>query len=239
VDESEPGRWLELADGLIDGLNPATGLYEEFAGFFELEPLLIRDISVRPITADLLLGRERVRGAQVVKQADVLMLHHLLPDEVAAGSLAANLDFYEPRTAHGSSLSPAIHAALFARAGRTDDALLALRIASRIDLDDLTQTGAGGVHLGAMGGVWQALAYGFAGLRPRGDALVVDPVLPDAWPGFEIRVRFRGVPLELRVEPDAIIARAPQPVAVLVDGRRTTCEVGLTRFERSNRRGAP
>ncbi len=57
-------------------------------------------------------------GAQVVKQADVLMLHHLVPEEVAPGSLAANLAFYEPRTAHGSSLSPGVHAALFARAGR-------------------------------------------------------------------------------------------------------------------------
>ena len=46
------------------------------------------------------------------------MLHHLVPDEVAPGSLEPNLAFYEPRTAHGSSLSPAIHAALFARANR-------------------------------------------------------------------------------------------------------------------------
>ena len=45
-------------------------------------------------------------GSQLIKQADVLMLHHLVPDEVVPGSLAANLDFYEPRTAHGSSLSP-------------------------------------------------------------------------------------------------------------------------------------
>ena len=59
------------------------------------------------------------------------MLHHLLPDEVAPGSLVPNLDFYEPRTAHGSSLSPAIHAALLARAGRYRPALEALRIAAR------------------------------------------------------------------------------------------------------------
>lgn len=43
----------------------------------------------------------------MLKQADLLMLHHLVPDEVEPGSLAPNLRFYEPRTAHGSSLSPA------------------------------------------------------------------------------------------------------------------------------------
>ena len=115
----------------------------------------------RPVAADLLLGRERVAGAQVVKQADVLMLHHLLPGDVAAGSLGPNLDFYEPRTAHGSSLSPGIHAALLARAGRLEEAVAMLRLTARIDLDDLTRTTAGGLHLAAMGSVWQALVSGF------------------------------------------------------------------------------
>ena len=62
-------------------------------------------------------------GAQVLKQADVLMLHHLVPDEVAPGSLEPNLDFYEPRTAHGSSLSPGVHASLLRPRGRLDEAL--------------------------------------------------------------------------------------------------------------------
>ena len=78
-----------------------------------------------------------------------------------------NLDYYEPRTAHGSSLSPAIHAALFARAG--PPTRRSRRCASRrdIDLDDLTATSGGGLHLATMGSVWQALAFGFGGLRPR------------------------------------------------------------------------
>jgi trehalose/maltose hydrolase-like predicted phosphorylase len=237
VDSSERETWLDLADALVDGLDPATGLYEEFAGFFGLESVLIRDVAPRrPITADLLLGPERVRHAQIVKQADVLMLHHLLPDEVATGSLAVNLDYYEPRTAHGSSLSPGVHASLFARAGRIEDALAALKLASGIDLRDLTQTGAGGVHLGAMGGVWQALAFGFAGLRPAGDALAVAPVIPGAWSALELRVRFRGVPVKLRVEPERVVVTVPAPITLLVDARRVPCDTGETSVERVNRK---
>jgi hypothetical protein len=116
------------------------------------------------------------------------------------GSLLPNLDFYEPRTAHGSSLSPAIHASLLARAGRYRPALEALRIAARMDLDDLTGSTAGGLHLATMGGLWQALAFGFAGLRPRGDRLVVDPRLPPEWNALELGLRFRGEPFRLRIE---------------------------------------
>lgn len=144
----ERDEWLAIADSLVDGYDPASGLYEQFAGFDELEPLVIAELAPRrPIAADLLLGRARVESAQVIKQTDVLMLHHLVPDEVEPGSLGANLDFYEPRTAHASSLSPGIHAALLARAGRHEAACEALSLTARIDLDDISETTAGGLHL--------------------------------------------------------------------------------------------
>ena len=144
IGPEELQRWLDIADALVDGYDPDTGIYEQCAGFLSLEPLMIAEVAPRrPIAADYLLGIERVRQAQIVKQPDVLMLHHLVPDEVVRGTLEPNLRFYEPRTAHGSSLSPAIYAALFARARDYARALEALEIASRIDLDDLTGTSFG------------------------------------------------------------------------------------------------
>jgi trehalose/maltose hydrolase-like predicted phosphorylase len=114
-----------------------------------------------------------------------------------------------------------------------------LRIASGIDTNDVGRTGAGGVHLAAMGSVWQALAYGFAGLRPRGDALVIDPCLPAGWPAFGLRVQFRGVPLDLRLERNAVVVRAPTPVVVVVGGRRVTCGAGESRVPRTDEGGPP
>jgi trehalose/maltose hydrolase-like predicted phosphorylase len=108
---------------VVDGYDPATGRYRQFAGFDELEPMLIGELARPPVAADLLLGLERVRVAQVVKQPDVLMLHLLVPEVTAPGSLQPNLAFYSPRTAYGSSLSPAVHAALLARAGDPERAL--------------------------------------------------------------------------------------------------------------------
>jgi len=215
-DGDEAATWLRIADALVDGYDPMSGLYEQFAGFFRLEPLVIADVAPRrPIAADLLLGRERTTGAQVLKQADVLMLHQLVPDEVEPGSLLPNLDFYEPRTAHGSSLSPAIHAGLLARAGRFREALKALRIAARIDLDDLTASTASGLHLATMGGLWQALMFGFAGVRPRGDALVVDPRLPPEWAALELNLCFRGCPLRLRIDRAGVEFDAGDRLALL------------------------
>ena len=220
-DPEEAETWRALADSLVDGWDPRRDLYEQFAGYFDLEPLLMNQIGPPPLAVDMVLGSNRVTGSQLIKQADVLMLYHLLPDEVVPDSLAESLAFYEPRTAHGSSLSPAISAALLARAGEPERALELFRLAARLDMDDLTGTTAGGLHLATMGGVWQALAYGFLGLRAHDDFLSIDPSLPEEWSALELRFRFHGRRIRVRAEHDAVIVRCDGSINVRVGDRDT------------------
>ncbi len=223
--------WRALADGLVDGWSPERGLYEQFAGYFELEPLLMSQVGPPPVAADMLLGAERVAGSQLIKQADVLMLHHLVPEEVVDGSLESCLAFYGARTAHGSSLSPAIHASLLARAGKPQRAVELFRLAVRLDLDDLTGTTAEGLHLATMGGVWQALAFGFLGLRAEGGMLTINPCLPDAWLALGLKFRFGGQPIGIRAEHERVTITCQTPLLVRVADRPpASCEPGATTF---------
>jgi trehalose/maltose hydrolase-like predicted phosphorylase len=228
-DNEAPG-WVALADGLVDGWNAERGIYEQFAGYFALDPLIMSEITTPPAPVDVLLGPERVSRSQLIKQADVLMLFHLVPDEVEPGSLRPCLDFYEPRTAHGSSLSPAISAALLARAGEPERAVELFREASRLDLDDLTGTTAGGLHLATLGGVWQALAYGFLGLRVDRDVLAIDPCLPPAWSALSLRFRFRSISVEVRADHGRVAVACDHPLRVRLYGRgvRTVRPPGAT-----------
>ena len=232
---TDAARWLDLADALVDGYDPDTGIYEQFAGFFALEPLRIADIAARPVTADLLLGRERVRG-------------------VAGREAGRRADAAPPAPGRGRARLAASQPRLLRTANRTrqltvtrestprsspapaawTEAVELLRIAARIDLDDIGQTGAGGVHLAAMGTVWQAFAFGFIGARPRGDVLVLDPKLPAAWSELEQRLEFRGTSLRVRTTPDAVIVTSSAPVELEVNGQRAL-SAGETRFP--NERG--
>jgi trehalose/maltose hydrolase-like predicted phosphorylase len=218
-DATEAARWRSLAASLVDGFDERSKLYEQFAGYFDLEPLEVARFATPPVAIDMLLGHKRVSHSQLLKQADVLMLHHLVPEEVEPASLGPCLDFYEPRTAHGSSLSPAISASLLARAGRSEQALERFRIAARLDLDDVTSTSAGGLHLATMGGVWQALAFGFLGLRAKPFGLAIDPRLPAAWSALSMRMRFRGRRVGIRATHDRVELSCDGPLVVCLAGQ--------------------
>ena len=228
-DAATAATWRDLANGLVDGWRPERGIYEQFAGYFELEPLLISQFAQPPVAADAMLGAKRVARSQLIKQADVLMLHHLVPNEVVEGSLHPCLDFYGPRTAHASSLSPAIHASLLARAGEPEQALQLFRLAARLDLDDLTGSTAAGLHLATMGGVWQALAFGFLGVQ-AGDGMVsINPCLPESWRALSLTFRLAGKRLTLRAEHDRVTITCREAVRVEVaDQPPQWCQPGRT-----------
>ncbi len=220
-----PESWLEIANSIVDGYNPSTGLYEQFAGYCDLEPISIADLGKPPLAADLVLGRERLAKSQVIKQADVLMAYMLVPDELPAGTLETNLNFYLGRTAHGSSLSPGVHAGLLARAGRLDEAVEMLELACAIDVDDLTGTAGGGIHLANFGAIWQAVVTGFAGIRvsrPDDTALHLDPHIPDNWEELKIHLLWHGNPLQIRCRPSEVEVICDKPISVQIAGMPST-----------------
>ena len=204
LDRDELASWRVVADGLVDGYDPQTRLYEQFAGFFDLEDIRAVDVAQRPFAGDVVLGVERVSGSQLVKQADVIMLGHMLPELVSREVAGVNYRYYEPRTSHGSSLSPALHAAVAARVGRLDDGVAYSRMAAAIDLGNGMGNAAQGVHVATMGGLWQAAAMGFGGLWSSRSALHLDPVLPEAWRELRFPIRWHGTRVEVSVKAELL-----------------------------------
>jgi trehalose/maltose hydrolase-like predicted phosphorylase len=86
---------------------------------------------------------------------------------------------------------------------------------ARIDLDDIGGVTGGGLRLAAMGSVWRTLSLGFAGLRPVGDALAIDPVIAPGWETLEVRARFRGSRVRVRIRSGTVEASAEPPVLAL------------------------
>jgi trehalose/maltose hydrolase-like predicted phosphorylase len=177
------------------------GLIEQFEGYFGLEDVDLAAFEPRQQSMQALLGIEDVQRTQVIKQPDVLMAMHLLPDEFGDAQVAVNHAYYGPRTDHafGSSLGPAIAALVACRAGLLDEALRHLRRAASIDLRDSRGNTAEGVHGAAAGGTWQAVVLGFAGLHRGPDGWATRPRLPASWRRLRFTVTLDGEPRTFEV----------------------------------------
>jgi len=186
--------WAAIIECMWVPHDPESGLIEQFEGFFELEDIKLAEYDTRKQSMQAILGIEGANRRQVLKQADVLMLLYLLRDRYDRDTLQTNWDYYAPRTDHtyGSSLGPAIHAILASELGYPKQAYEHFVRAALVDLEDVRGNTADGIHAASAGGVWQAVVFGFGGIRLTEDGPVANPHLPPDWTRLRFRLCWRG-----------------------------------------------
>lgn len=203
LDQAEIENWDEIARALHFPEPNKDGVIEQFAGFFDLNPYFPRESARFRPPLERLFAAEQINASQLIKQADVLMLFFLFPDEFPRTLLQTNYAYYEPRTDHGSSLSPPVHAALAARLGRREESWRYLRRALWLDLENAMGNSTLGVHPACMAGAWQALVFGILDVRFGDDGPSTGPEaphhLPPGWQAIELTLVHRGRSHSLRV----------------------------------------
>ena len=122
---------------------------------------------------------DRMQRYRALKQADLVLLMTLFPDDFTLTQKANVFAYYEPITLHDSTLSYGAHAQLALRLGLWSKAETYLRKAIYLDLEDVMgNTGHEGVHMAALGAAWQAVVFGALGLWSQEGKLTLAPMLP-------------------------------------------------------------
>ncbi len=194
LSEERQAKWKDIIHKMYIPFDEERQIHIQFPGFFEMEYVPVPHYEPRTASVQAIIGHHRTIQTQVIKQADVVMLMALLGDELAAHEvLINNWNTYYPRTDHGSSLSPAIHAWVAARLGLDEVAEEMFEHAAEIDLKDNKGNVKDGIHGASSGGLWQALVMGFCGLHldEKGEP-VVEPRLPAHWKSVSFNVYYRG-----------------------------------------------
>ena len=197
------------------------GLMEQCRGFFGLRDEIIQNAWVSDPF-----------NTQTVKQADVMMLLYLLPDDWEREAVRANWDYYEPRTVHQSSLSHAAHGILAAELGLEAKADAYIRQSLGMDLYDEMGNAAHGAHMAAHGMNWSSIVRGYGGARPQADRFVVDPHLPARWKRLQFRLKWRGADFVVDIAEDRVVltndAAAKAALPVRLCGENRVVEPGQT-----------
>lgn len=188
--KEELASWEQVQSKIYLPRKEGTKLLEQFEGYFDLKEVLIEkyDKNDWPIRPEA-LKTTKTSETQIIKQADVVMLLHLLGEEFDEETMKENYSYYEKRTMHGSSLSPSIYAIMGLKVGDASKAYRYLRRAALLDLVDLQGNTREGIHAANAGGVWQTVVFGFAGLWTDDTGrLHINPKLPPEWKGLSFRI---------------------------------------------------
>lgn len=197
-------KWQDVQEKMYLPRKEGTSLLEQFEGYFELENVVIEkyDENDWPIRPEALKNR-RARETQIIKQADVVMLLHLMGEEFDEETKKLNYAYYEKRTLHGSSLSPSIYAIMGLKVGDNSKAYRYLRRAAFIDLLNLQKNTREGIHAANTGGVWQTVVFGFAGVAIGEDGILsIRPNMPKEWENLTFRIHYVDSWLEIKISAD-------------------------------------
>lgn len=202
--DEEAVKLQSIADKIYLPKMAGRNILEQFEGYFELKDCIIEkyDENDWPIRPEI-LKKLTVDKTSLIKQADVVMLMYLLENEFTAEEIKDNYHYYEKRTLHGSSLSPAIYSIVGLRTGDKGKAYRYLRRAAFIDLLNLQKNTREGVHAANAGGVWQVIVFGFAGVKTddKGE-LIIEPNMPKDWKSLNFKLWHNGKRLNINVYAD-------------------------------------
>ena len=216
LSENEISEWKKTAENMFLQPPDENKAIPQDDCFMDMDPvnmdLIPKNTDIRHFYHPLNLWR-----MQVVKQADILLLLFILGNKFSKEIKKANYDYYEPKTNHGSSLSPCIHNIIACEIGLLDEAYSFFRQTALMDLNDFKNNTKDGVHSACLGGCWMTIVNGFAGMRDYSDKLLFNPVLPDAWTSYSFKIVYKESKISVKVDESGVEYK-------LLDGKPLTIE---------------
>lgn len=205
--EKDLQKWKEFQEKMYLPVPNKDGIIPQDDSFLS-KPCLenIEKYKESQIKQSVLLdySREEVVNMQVLKQADVVMLLNLFPKLFDEETVRKNVLFYENRTIHDSSLSYCAHAQACAAIGAMDLAWEFFRKCLVVDINENPHDSTDGVHSASLGGIWNCLIFGFAGVHYEKGVLYLTPNLPKQWKTMEFYMYIEGVKVHFTVGRDNI-----------------------------------
>lgn len=200
--------------------DPRSSVVPQFDGYFSLEDASVEEVLGRKIHPHEYLGGANglASSTLVIKQADVVLGLSLCGEGLSREVKAANWEYYEPRTEHGSSLSASAYSLAAAEIRRTAEAYRYFMKAATADLNGGTKNHVGtlyigGTHPAASGGAWMAVVFGLCGIHVSGRTVSIDPRMPDPWTQVTVPLVVRGTGLLVTISREQVRVQSRSPSA--------------------------
>jgi trehalose/maltose hydrolase-like predicted phosphorylase len=235
--DEEVELWEEMSRKMFVPFH-GDGLISQFEGYEELEELDWDHYREKYGNIQRLDRILRAEGDdpdkyKLTKQADAVLLFFLFPEDELKRLLERlgydytpemvrkNVEYYDRRTSHGSTLSFIAHAGILSGID-PESSWERYMVALESDVGDVQGgTTQEGIHMGVMAGTLDLIQRGYLGTDIRNGALHFDPKPVKNLDGLSFPMQFRGTPIEVQLEGNKLAVAAQsddfgQPIKVRV-----------------------
>jgi trehalose/maltose hydrolase-like predicted phosphorylase len=233
--DEEVELWEEMSRKMFVPFH-GDGIISQFEGYEDLEELdwdhyRTQYGNIQRLDRILKAEGDDPDKYKLTKQADVVMLFFLFHEDelerlferlgydYAPKMVRKNVEYYDSRTSHGSTLSFIAHAGILAGLD-PESSWERYMVALESDVGDVQGgTTQEGIHMGVMAGTLDLIQRGYLGTDIRDGVLHFDPKPVGNLDGLSFPMRFRGTPLEVKLEGSKLTVAAQsddfgQPIKV-------------------------
>ncbi len=218
--DDEIDKWREMSRKMFVPFH-ADGIISQFEGYDDLEELDWDAYRAKHSNIQRLDRILRAEGNdpdryKLAKQADTVLLFFLFsPEEIRRlferlgydwdeNSARRNIDYYDRRTSHGSTLSYIAHSGVLAPID-AEHSWERFLVALESDVGDVQGgTTKEGIHLGVMAGTLDLVQGAYTGAEIRDGILFFAPTLTDHLDGLSFPMQVRGTPIRVTVGRDEL-----------------------------------
>ena len=220
IEDEELRVWDEMSRRMFVPFH-GDGIISQFEGYDDLEEL---DWDAYRSKYGNIQRLDRILRAEgndpnrykLAKQADTVMLFYLFSEdrlrhrferlgyEYADDTARKNIEYYDKRTSHGSTLSFVTHAAALADID-PDSSWERFLVALESDVGDVQGgTTKEGIHMGVMAGTLDLMQRSYVGNEIRDGVLHFDPKLTERIDGLSFWMQFRRTPMRVTIAGDEL-----------------------------------
>jgi kojibiose phosphorylase len=200
VTDKEVAAWFNIAQKIYFEFSKKNKLIEQFDGYFKKKSITISEWEKDFIPATpKMVPLKNIGATQFVKQADVVMLFFLFPQNFTEEQIKKNYYYYVERTLHKSSLSPSIHATVAAWIKDNIRAYVYFIYSVLSDIQDKHGNTGDGIHGASLGGTYQSIIRGFGGVVIDELGIQLKPNLPQHWKMMQFKIKYRSFILSFKI----------------------------------------
>ena len=227
VTTAEAAAWRAAADAVVIPFDEELDVTAQSEGFTRYRHWDFENTKAEEYPLLLHYPYYQLYSSQVIKQADLVFALYACGDSFDIERKRRDFEYYERITVRDSSLSAAIQAIVAAEVGHSRLAYDYFRESALVDLHDLDDNTADGLHLAALAGTVQVVVAGFGGARHYDGVLAFAPCLPEPLTRLAFRLLDRGRRIQVEIGPETTSYRllSGEPLTISHHGEAITIEV--------------